>query len=333
MSAEKIFSNWKNKKFESVYWLFGEEPYYIDKLMHYAEHEILPESEVAFNLTVFYGKDTKWAELINACRRYPMFAERQVVLLKEAQLMDDLDMLESYLENPMPSTILIIGYKGKGYDKRTKFYKVITAHAETFESQKVKDEGIPEWITDIVRSRGLSIQAKAAHLLHEHLGSDLSRIIGEIEKISLNLGIRKEIDDNDIEKFVGISKEYNVNELQAAIAERNMAKAIKIINYFESNPKAFAIHMVIPMLYFFFSKVYAMYGSGNRSEKDLKSVFFFNTASFAANAIKNYSWQEIERLILLLHQYNLKSIGVGDGGSVGASLMKEMVVKMMMKEN
>lgn len=335
VSAEKIISGWQQKKYAPVYWLFGEEGYYIDRLMQYAEHNILPESEAAFNLSVFYGKDAQWADVVNACRRYPMFSERQVVLLKEAQLMKDLDQLESYLENPMPSTVLVIGYKGKGYDKRTRFYKTITQHAEVFESAKIREESVPAWIADHARTKGFEIQPKAAGLLYEHLGADLARIDSEIDKLALNLGSKKKIDDDDIEKYVGISKEYNVNELQGAIAARDIAAAMKIINYFEANPKNFAIHMVIPMLYSFFGKIYAVYNSGNRSEKALKPSFYFNPilTAQAIQAMKNYSWHEVERIIMLLHQFNLKSVGVGDAGTPGPSLMKEMVVKMMMHGN
>lgn len=335
MSAEKILNSWKQKKFAPVYWLFGEEGYYIDRLMQFAEHQLLPEGEAAFNLTVFYGKDAPWAEVINACRRYPMFAERQVVLIKEAQQMKDLDKLESYLENPMPSTVLVIGYKGKGYDKRTRFYKVINEHAEIFESARIREESVPSWISDLVHSKGLEIQPKAAGLLYEHLGTDLARIVSEVEKLSLNLGIKKTIDDDDIEKYVGISKEYNVTELQGAIASRNMAAAMKIINYFEANPKNFTIHMVIPMLYAFFSKVYAVYNTGNRTEKTVKPSFYFNPVltTQAIQAMNLYRWAEIERIILLLHRYNLKSVGVGDAGTEGSALMKEMVIKMMMHDN
>ena len=139
MSAEKIISDWGKKQFKSIYWLEGEEDYYIDLLMNYAEHQILDEAAAGFNLTVFYGKDTEWPTVINACKRYPMFAERQVVLLKEAQQMKDIDKLESYIENPLHSTIFVIGYKGKTYDKRTKLYKLLKQSAEIFNSEKVKD--------------------------------------------------------------------------------------------------------------------------------------------------------------------------------------------------
>lgn len=331
MSAEKIISDWKKKQFKNVYWLEGEEDYYIDLVMDHAEHHILDESEAGFNLTVFYGKDADWASVVNACRRYPMFAERQVVLLKEAQQMKDLDKLEGYIENPLDTTILVVGHKTKTLDKRGKLYKLLKKSAEIFTSEKIKDYKLQEWIGEYVRSLGYKINSKAISLLDEHIGNDLNRIVNEIEKLALNLKNRKEITEDDIEQFIGISKEYNVFELQAAIAKKDLAKAIKIIQYFEGNPKAGPIQMVLPALYASFSKVYTVFGMQDRSEAALKPHFYFNSSAVknAIETINNYGYDGIERIILLLHQYNLKGVGVGDTGTSDASLMKEMVVKMI----
>jgi DNA polymerase-3 subunit delta len=300
-------------------------------LINYAEHQILPESEAAFNLTVFYGRDADWAAVINACKRYPMFAERQVVLLKEAQHMKDIDKLESYVESPLSSTIFIVGYKAKSLDKRTRLYKLITKSAELFNSAKIKDEKVHDWIAEMVKSKGYSILPKAISLLEEHIGNDLSRIANEVDKLSVNLRDKKNIDEDDIEKFIGISKEYNVFELLAAISKKDLPKAIRILNYFESNPKAVPIQMALPALYSHFSKVYAVYGMNDKSDQALKPFFYFNANSLkqAKDMMANYGYPGMEKLILLLHQYNLKGVGVGDTGTSGASLMKEMVVKMM----
>ena len=183
MSAEKIISDWTKKSFKALYWLEGEEDYYIDQVIDYAEHKILDESEAGFNLTVFYGKDADWTAVVNACRRYPMFAERQVVLLKEAQHMRDIEKLESYIENPLSSTIFVVGYKGKTYDKRTKLYKALKASAEIFVSEKIRDYKLAEWIAQYLQSKGYTINSKAVSLLDEHIGNDLSRIVNEIEKL------------------------------------------------------------------------------------------------------------------------------------------------------
>lgn len=331
MSAEKIISDWKKKNFTSLYWLEGEEDYYIDMIMEHAEHHILDEAEAGFNLTVFYGKDANWPEVINACKRYPMFAERQVVLLKEAQQMKDIEKLESYIENPLHSTIFVVGYKGKTYDKRTKFYKTLKQSAEIFNSEKVKEYKLAEWIAEFVRSKGYSISSKAINLLEEHIGNDLNRISNEIEKLALNLKGKKDITEDDIETYIGISKEYNVFELQAAIAKKDLAKAITIIRYFESNPKAGPIQMVLPALFASFSKVYTVFGMPDRSEAVLKPHFYFNATAVknALETIRNYGYDGIERILLLLHHYNLKGVGIGDIGTPDASLLKEMVVKMI----
>ncbi len=331
MSAEKIISGWKKKDFKTVYWFDGEEDYYIDMLMNYAEHQILSEAEAEFNLTVFYGRDADWAAVINACKRYPMFAERQVVLLKEAQHMKDIEKLESYVESPLASTIFVVGYKTKTLDKRTKLYKLLSKHAEMFTAAKIKEEKIHDWIAELLKTKGFSMQPKAISLLEEHIGNDLNRISNEIDKLSLNLKGKKNIDEDDIEKYIGISKEYNIFELLAAISKKDMAKAIKITNYFESNPKAVPIQMALPALYAHFSKVYAVYGMNDQSDTTLKPFFYFNPNSLkqARDMMKNYGYSGIEKILLLLHQYNLKGVGVGDTGTSGASLIKEMVVKMM----
>lgn len=331
MSAEKILGDWKKNKFKPVYWLEGEEDYYIDQVMDYAEHHILNESEAGFNLTVFYGRDADWAAVVNACRRYPMFAEKQVVLLKEAQHMKDVEKLEAYAESPLASTIFVAAYKTKNLDKRTKLYKVLKQSAEIFASEKIKDFKLQEWIKEMVAAKEYTITSKAAVLLEEHIGNDLSRMANEIDKLSVNLKGSKQITEDDIEKYIGISKEYNVFELQAAIAKKDLAKAITIIKYFEGNPKAAPIQMVLPALYASFSKVYTVFGMADKSEAALKPHFYFNPNAVknALETMRNYGYEGIERILLLLHQYNLKSVGVGDSGTADASLLKEMVVKMI----
>ncbi|HZW65609.1 MAG TPA: DNA polymerase III subunit delta, partial [Hanamia sp.] len=238
MTAASIISNWEKKEFKPLYWLEGDEDYFIDKVMEYAEKKILTENEAGFNQTIFYGKDANWADVINACRRYPMFAERQVVLLKEAQLMKDVEKLEAYVENPLASTVLVVSYKGKTLDGRQKFSKLIKKKGEVFLSKKLYDNQLPGWINDYLKENGFSIKPKALALLVDHIGNDLSRVVNEIEKLSLNLGTSKIITEDDIEKFIGISKEYNIFELQNAFSKKDQAKALQIIQYFEANPKA-----------------------------------------------------------------------------------------------
>jgi len=331
MSAEKILSDWKKKLFKPVYWLEGDEDYYIDKVVNYAEHNILSESEASFNLSVFYGKDASWSDVVNACMRYPMFAEKQVVLLKEAQQMKDIDKLENYIEHPLASTIFVVSYKEKTLDKRTKLYKTIKKDGEIFTSEKIKEYKVADWVTDYVQSQDFSMSQKGVLLLVDHLGNDLNRIVNELEKITVNLGQRKTITEDDIEKYVGVSKEYNAFELQAAMSKKDLAKAIKIIQYFEGNPKAAPIQLVLPALYGLFSKLYIIFGMTDKSEAAVKP-FFYNNSYAAKEALataKMYGYDGVERALLLLHEYNLKSVGVNDSGTSDGSLLKEMVVKMM----
>lgn len=332
MSVEKIIADWKKKQFKPIYWLEGEEDYFIDKIVRYAEHEILPEQEASFNLTIFYGKDANWADVINACRRYPMFAERQVVLLKEAQHMREVEKLEPYISNPLTSTIFVVSYKEKKVDGRSKFAKLLKEKAELFSTKKMYDNQLPEWTTELVKSKGYSISPKALALIVDHIGNDLSRIDNEIGKILVNLGDRKTISEDDIEKYVGISKEFNPFELQDAIARKDLAKAMRIIQYFEANPKAAPIQLVLPAIYSYFSKVFSAFGMKDQNEATIKGLFYNNVfaARQAIETIKLYGYEGVENVILLLHTYNLRSVGINDAGSSDASLMKEMVVKMMM---
>jgi DNA polymerase-3 subunit delta len=331
MAVEKIISEWKKNSFKPVYWLEGEEEYYIDKAVEYAEHHILPESEASFNLTVFYGRDANWADVINACRRYPMFAERQVVILKEAQQMRDVEKLEAYVDNPLHSTVFVVSYKDKKVDGRTSFAKTLKAKAVLVTTKKMYDNKLPEWTQELVQSKGLTISAKGLALLGDHIGNDLSRIENEIDKLSVNLGKRKGITEEDIEEFIGVSKDFNVFELQAALAKKDLAKAIRIIQYFEANPKSAPIQLVLPSLYSFFSKVFMVFGAGSHDEKSVAAAlginpYFIKDYMQAANL---YKFEGVEKILLLLHTYNLKSVGVNDAGTEDASLMKEMVVKMM----
>ncbi len=329
MSAEKIISDWKKKIFKPIYWLEGEEAFYIDQIVEYAEHHILSESEASFNLSVFYGKDAEWTAIINACCRYPMFAEKQVVLLKEAQHLKDIEKLESYIQNPLSSTIFVVAYKEKKIDGRSKLAKLLKKQ-EYFSSDKIKDYKLAEWTSEMIASKGLTISPKALALLTDHIGNDLSRLNNEVEKLTINLKQRKNITEDDIETYIGISKEFNVFELQDALAKKNFPKAIRIIQYFEDNPKAAPIQLILPSLYAFFSKVAMTFGASSSNEKTISmetGIPSFFIKDYVA-AARNYDYSGIEKILLLLHQYNLRSIGVGDTGTTAGNLLKEMVIKI-----
>lgn len=336
MAVEKIIQQFKQGHFRPIYWLEGEESFFIDQVMDYAEKNILSEAESAFNLTIFYGRDAHWADVVNACRRYPVFAERQVVLLKEAQGLKDIeDKLAGYVENPLPSTIFIVGYKDKKVDGRKKFAKLLKDKGELITTKMLYDNQLPDWVAKMVQSRGFSIDPKAILLLVENIGNDLGRIWNEIGKVAINLGTRKNITLDDIEEFVGISKEYNALELQSALTQRNLTRSLQIIQYFESNPKALPIQMLLPSLYTFFSKAYLLFGVTTNNEFDIAKALGYNGPSPYVKEIiqcaKSYRQKGVEQAIMLLHEYNLKSIGLYNNSTStsDAELLKEMVVKMV----
>jgi len=333
MAIERIISEWKNGRYKPVYWLEGDEEYFIDQAINYAEHHILTEAESSFNLSVFYGKDAAWTDVINACRRYPMFSERQVVLLKEAQQMRDIEKLEGYVENPLPSTILVVSYKNKKVDGRTKFAKLLKTKAVYVESKKKKEQELQPWTQELIQAKGLTISPKGLSLIVDHIGNDLTRISNEVDKLSLNLGKRKNITEEDIEQFVGVSKDFNVFELQAALARKDLPAAIRIIQYFEANPKAAPIQLVLPSLYSFFSRVFMVMGSGAADANAASSATGIPSFQLkeSMHAARVYNYAEVEKALLLLHNYNLRSIGINDVGTDDSSLLKEMVIKMIVQ--
>jgi len=331
MSAEKIIADWKKGNFKPIYWLEGDEPFFIDQVVYYAEHKILPEAEASFNLSIFYGKDADWSSVVNACMRYPMFADKQVVILKEAQQMRDIEKLESYIDNPLASTIFVVSFKEKKVDGRSKLAKTLKSKGEMLSTKKMYDSQLPEWVNQMVASHQLTIAPKALHLLVDHIGNDLSRLQNEVEKLAVNLAGRKNITEDDIEKYIGVSKDFNVFELQDALGKRDLAKTIRIIHYFEANPKAAPIQMILPALYNYFSKVFMLYSLPNITEQSAAGALGVNpffVKEYIATA-RRYDYEGIEKVLLLIHQYNLRSIGVHDAGTSDAGLLKELAVKMI----
>jgi DNA polymerase III subunit delta len=244
--------------------------------------------------------------------------------------MKDLEKLEGYIEKPLSSTHLFIAYKGKKVDGRTKLARLLKDKAIHYTSKKLYENELPDWASQLVSSKGFTITNKALMLLIDHIGNDLSRISNEVDKMVLNLAGRKDITEDDIEQFVGISKEFNVFELQDALGKRDFYKAIRIANYFEHNPKAGPLQLIFPSLYGFFSKVQMVYGAtGN--EKSLAAQIGISEWKIREyiNAAKKYDPHAIEKNILLLNQYNLKSIGIDDAGTSDGMLLKEMIAKMM----
>jgi DNA polymerase III subunit delta len=276
MTLEKILAGLKKQEYKPVYWLEGEEEFFIDQVIEFAEKNILSDSEASFNLTIFYGRDTSWPDLFNACTKYPMFSDKQVVILKEAQAMKDVERLENYVEKPLSSTLLFVAYKGKKLDGRTKLAKLLKDKAVLLSSKKLYDNELPEWTNELIKMKGYTINNRALSLLIDHIGNDLNRLNNEVNKLILNLDSRKNITEDDVETFVGISKEFNVFELQQAIANKDLYKAVRIIQYFESNPKAAPIQLIFPSLYNYFSKVQMIYSVPSRDEKTVAAAIGVN---------------------------------------------------------
>jgi len=331
MKFEQIISDLKNKVYYPIYVLMGEEPFFIDQISDYIEDNLLEESEKSFNLIISYGKDTDVQTLISYAKRFPMMANHQVIIVKEAQNLDKIDDFQSYLENPLKSTILILCYKYKTLDKRKTFTKSITKHGVLFESNKLYDNQLPDWIANYIKQKGYSISPKAALLLSEYLGADLSRIVNELGKVMLNVPTKTEITAEHIEQNIGISKDFNVFELQKAIGNKNIFKANQIIAYFAANPKDNPLVVTISNFYQFFSKILVYHSLSDKSRNTVAAAlsinpFFVNDYQTAA---KNYNSRKLVSIISYLREYDLKSKGIDNVSATEGELLKELLYKIM----
>ncbi|WP_423147125.1 DNA polymerase III subunit delta [Rubrolithibacter danxiaensis] len=342
MNAPALFSDLKKRNFKPVYLLHGEESYYIDLFAEYLEKNVLSEAERGFNQSVFYGRDVDFTTILNAAKRFPMMSDYQVVLVKEAQDLkwskdseDDkkaADPLLSYLEKPLNSTILIFCYKNGKFDKRKKTYKAIEKNGIVFESVVVYDNKIPVWIEDFVKEKGYKIHAKAAALIAEYLGNDLSKVANELEKLMLNVPKDKEITAEDVHNNIGISKEFNVFELQSALARKDAYKANQIINYFAANPKTNPIQLTLGTLNTYFVKVLKYHYLSDHSAPSVArelgvNPFFVKDYEQAA---KSYPMPKIFNIISYLRDCDLKSKGVeATGNTEDSELIKELVFKII----
>ncbi len=341
MTIKELLTDIKARKFKPVYLLHGEEPYYIDKISDLLEESVLTEAEKGFNQTILYGKDADVATILNTVKRYPMMSEYQFVLIKEAQDVkwgkEDEDKKSAdpwlaYLENPLKSTILVVCHKYGKFDKRKKTYKAIEKNGTVFESAALYDNKIPGWIEDFVKERGFGIHARGSALLAEYLGNDLSKIANELEKLFLNLASGHEITPEQIQDNIGISKEYNVFELQDALARRNVIKANQIVDYFGANPKSNPIQMVLGVLNTYFSKVLKYHYAIDRSPQGLArelgvNPYFVKDYELAG---RNYDKAKLFRIFNFLREYDLKSKGVDATGNLSdGDLMKELIFKII----
>jgi len=332
ITYKEIISDIRKRIFKPVYFLAGEEPYYIDLITDYIEQNVLPESERSFNQMVIYGEDTTVSNIIEISRKYPMMASHQVIIVKEAQVLKKIDDLLIYVEKPLLSTLLVINYKYKTLDKRTKLFKLLGNQGVYFESNRLRDYQIPGWIDRFLMSQGIKSDPRASAMLTEFLGNDLHKIANELNKLIITLPKNKPVITTGlIEKNIGISKDYNNFELQKAIGERNILKANMIVQYFNANPKDNPITLTIASLFSYFSKLltyhYLTDKSKNNAAAALKvNPFFVRDYETAAT---KYNVTRTLQAISLLRIFDMKSKGFGDMGSEPGDLLKELVYKIL----
>ncbi len=332
MTFEQILKELKAKKYHPVYFLHGAEPYFIDQLSDHFEHEVLDENEKSFNLTILYGKEVDHKVVVDSARRYPMMAPYQVVILKEAQAMKQLSNLDSYLKHPAESTLLVICYKHARLDKRTKFAKTILKHCLVFESKKLYDNQMPAWIEQYLQKKKFKIEGRDSALIAEYLGNDLSKVANELDKLALNLPKGQLIKREDIETHIGISKDYNIFELQNALGNRNVEKTYRIIKYFQANPKGNPLIAIVGGLFSFFSKIYQMHALHHASDREIQQALGISSTYFVKDyrrSARNYNQVQTEKIIELLRIYDLKAKGVERANFTDPALMHEMIYHIL----
>lgn len=326
----------KRQEFAPVYLLHGEEPYYIEKLVQYFQASVLEEHEREFNQTVLYGRETDAATIVETAKRFPMMASRQVVIVKEARELDsgnrkEFEKLEDYMANPVASTILVLDFKHKKADARKKVTKLIQQVGTVFESSKIYDNELPDFIGSLIGSKKYRINQNAVFLLAEYLGNDLEKIDMEVNKMLITVPISREISVEDVRKNIGVSKEFNVFELQSALAARDHFKSFRIAKFFARNSKNYPIPMITAMLYPFFSRLLLYHYTNPKDDKNLMSVLkigFMQLKDLKTGA-KNHSAVHVVGIISLLREYDARSKGVGNISADDGELLKELVFRIL----
>ena len=335
-SALEILKQLEKGQYAPLYFLYGDEPFFIDKISHFIEEHALTKSERGFSQTIVYGKDITIGKLIESARSYPMMAKRQVIIVKEAQTFQDLgkkegqEILSKYAQTPTPTTILVFCYKHKKPDTRTEMFKTLNKHAIVVESKKIYDDKLPGWIKQYFSSINYNIKEKAAYIMAEYIGNDLSRISNEADKMIINYPENTEITADHILKHIGISKEFNVFELQTALSIKDVLKANKIINYFASNPKDNPLIPIISILYSYFTKVLLLHDNKGASKDELArklriSPYFLSEYQ---TAVRNYSLNKILNNLHYIHQADLYSKGI-DSVKKDQAILKELIFKIL----
>ncbi|WP_299767310.1 DNA polymerase III subunit delta [uncultured Dokdonia sp.] len=331
-NAKKILSDLQNGIIHPIYFLSGEEAYFIDEIANYIEANILDESEKGFNQVVLYGRDVTIDDIVGNAKRYPMMADRQVVIVKEAQdLSRNIDKLASYVENPQPSTVLVICYKYKKLDKRKALAKALKKSGVHYENKKLYENQVGDWLQGVVTKKGYQINPKAAHILVEYLGTDLSKVNNEIKKLMLILPQGSEITPEAIEENIGISKDFNNFELRKAVGERDIVKAQRISLYFSQNPKDNPLVLTISSLYGFFSNLLKYHGLPQKDKGTVAKTLGVNPYFIGeyTTAARHYPMKRVSAAIALLREADVKSKGVGASAFATPDLLKELLVKIM----
>lgn len=342
MDFDKIILDLKNKVYHPVYFLMGEEPYFIDEVSNFIEKNVLQESEKEFNLTILYGNETNIQTVLNEAKSYPMMSNHRVVIVKEAQNMKDLipkgevkegasSPLLFYLNHPQKSTLLVFCYKYKTVDMRTSTGKLLDKKAVVLKSDPLYEYKVPKWIDEFVSSKKYSIDSRASQLLTEFTGNNLSKIANELEKLFLNLPEKSKITLNHIQQYIGISKEYNNFELQDAIGKKDILKVNRIITYFAGNPKDNPMVVTVASLANYFTKVLLYHTLTDKSQNNVAAALKINPffVKDYARAAQNYSLGKTISIISLLREYDMKSKGYDSTNIPEGELIKEMVFRIM----
>lgn len=319
------------KQFAPVYLLDGEESFYIDLLVERFENDVMSPQERDFNLITFYGKDVSWADVVNACRRFPMFAERQVVILKDAGQLKGLNDLAGYLEKPSLTTVFVIDHRNKKADGKTRLVKMAKDKYEYFTSEKIKDDKMPGWIQDYGREIGFSIGEKEAQVLTSHLGNDLQKIANELAKVRINLPNERELTAANIHKYIGVSREYNIFEFPEAVTGNDRDKMYKMLNYFLVSPKAAPMTLILTSFYTQFSRMYIAHFVRNMPEKDAAAAIGIPPFRLGAtfSSLNNWPLPRVERALFLMGKYSTMAVGIKNN-SDDRELLKELVAQLIM---
>ena len=330
--VKQLVTDIKNGIIKPIYFLMGEEPYYIDKISDFIEQNILSEEEKGFNQMVLYGRDVTIEDIVANAKRYPMMAERQVLIIKEAQdLSRTIEKLVDYASNPQLTTVLVVNYKYKKIDKRKALYKTIKKIGVVYESKKLYENQVGEWIRRVLSPKDYSITPKAAQMLVEFLGTDLSKINNELEKLKIILPKGSQITPELIEENIGISKDYNNFELRKAVGNKDVLKAQQIAKYFGDNPRSNPMVVTVSLLFNFFSQLLYYHGLNDKSSRSVASALRINPyfVNEYISAARNYPMKKVSQVISTLREFDVKSKGVGANAVPQGDLLKELLVRIM----